>query len=92
MNQGATVFAQIMDFYPMKKFRQCVNRYYGNHRVRSFSSWDQFLYLAFVQLTFRESQRDIECCLQALQRIYPTKSDRRNPGVTVTATLTISVS
>lgn len=67
MNRGATVFAQITDFLPLKKFRQCVNRYQGNHRIRSFSCWDQFLCMAFAQLTFRESLRDIECCLRALQ-------------------------
>jgi Domain of unknown function (DUF4372)/Transposase DDE domain len=67
VNRGATVFAQIMDFLPLKKFRQCVNRYKGNHRVRSFSCLDQFLCMAFAQLTFRESLRDIECCLRALQ-------------------------
>lgn len=67
MNRGATVFAQIMDFLPLKKFRQCVNRYQGNHRVRSFSCLDQFLCMAFAQLTYRESLRDIECCLRALQ-------------------------
>jgi hypothetical protein len=67
MNQGATVFAQIMDFLPLKKFRQCVNRYQGNHRVRSFSCLDQFLCMAFAQVTYRESLRDIECGLRALQ-------------------------
>ena len=71
MNQGTTVFAQIMDFLPVKKFRQCVNRYQGNHRVRSFSCWDQFLCMAFAQLPFRESLRDIECCLRALkEKLY----------------------
>jgi Domain of unknown function (DUF4372)/Transposase DDE domain len=67
VNRGATVFAQIMDFLPLKRFRQCVNRYQGNHRVRCFSCLDQFLCMAFAQLTYRESLRDIECCLRALQ-------------------------
>lgn len=71
MNRGKTVFAQIMDFLPLKKFRQCVNRYNGNHRIRSFSCLDQFLCMAFAQLTFRESLRDIECCLRALkEKLY----------------------
>jgi hypothetical protein len=71
VNQGKTVFAQIMDFLPLKKFRQCVNRYRGNYRVRSFNCLDQFLCMAFAQLTFRESLRDIECCLRALKpKIY----------------------
>ncbi len=66
MNQGNTIFSQIMDFLPIKKFRQCVNRYNGNHRVRSFTCYDQFLCMAFAQLTYRESLRDIECCLRAM--------------------------
>src|SRR4030043_2357558 len=56
-----------MDFIPIKNFRQCVNRYNGNYRVRSFSCYDQFLCMAFAQLTYRESLRDIECCLRAMQ-------------------------
>ncbi len=68
MNQGSTIFSQIMDFLPLHQFRQCVNRYNGNHRVRSFSCLDQFLCMAFAQLTYRESLRDIECCLRALQK------------------------
>jgi hypothetical protein len=67
MNQGQTVFSQVMDFLPKKKFRQCVNRYQGNCRIRSFSCFDQFLSMAFAQLTYRESLRDIECCLRAMQ-------------------------
>ena len=67
MNQGKTVFSQIIDFLPQKKFRQCVNRYKGNHRVRSFTCYSQFLCMAFAQLTYREGLRDIECCLRAMQ-------------------------
>ena len=67
MNQGQTVFSQIIDFLPQKKFRQCVNRYNGNYRVRSFKCYSQFLCMAFAQLTYRESLRDIECCLRAMQ-------------------------
>ena len=68
MNQGQTVFSQIIDFLPQKKFRQCVNRYNGNYRVRSFKCYDQLLCMAFAQLTYRESLRDIECCLLAAHR------------------------
>jgi len=57
-----------MDFLPKKKFDQCVDRYGGNHRLRSFSSFDHFLCMAFAQLTYRESLRDIECCLRAMQQ------------------------
>ncbi len=67
MNQGKTVFSQIIDFLPQRKFRQCVNRYNGNHRVRSFTCYSQFLCMAFAQLTYREGLRDIECCLRAMQ-------------------------
>ncbi|MEX1350128.1 MAG: DUF4372 domain-containing protein, partial [Desulfobacterales bacterium] len=49
MNQGQTVFSQIIDFLPQKKFRQCVNRYNGNYRVRSFKCYDQLLCMAFAQ-------------------------------------------
>lgn len=68
MNQGKTIFSQIMDFLPIKKFRQCVNCYNGNYRVRSFKCYDQFLCTAFAQLTYRESLRDIECCLRAMHK------------------------
>jgi transposase len=71
VNQGKTIFSQVMDFLPLKKFRQCVNRYKGNYRVRSFTCYDQLLCMAFAQLTYRESLRDIECCLRALhEKLY----------------------
>ena len=73
MNQGKTVFSQVIDFLPRKKFRQCVNRYNGNVRVRSFTCYNQFLCMAFAQLTYRESLRDIECCLRAMKdKLYHT--------------------
>jgi len=68
MHQGSTIFSQIMDFLPKHKFRQCVNRYNGNYRTRSFSCFDQFMCMAFAQLTYRESLRDIECCLRAMHK------------------------
>ena len=67
MNQGRTVFSQLMDFLPLHQFRQCVERYAGNYKIQSFTCLDQFLCLAFAQLTFRESLRDIEACLRAQQ-------------------------
>jgi hypothetical protein len=67
VNKGQTIFSQIIDFLPKKKFRQCVKRYGGNYRVRSFTCFDQFLCMAFAQLTYRESLRDIECCLRAMR-------------------------
>jgi len=67
MYEGQIVFSQVMDFLPEYQFRKCVSRYKGNSRIRSFSCWDQFLCMAFAQLTYRESLRDIETCLRALQ-------------------------
>jgi hypothetical protein len=65
MNSGKTIFAQLMAFLPAHEFRKCVERYQGHYKVQSFSCWDQFLCLAFAQLTYRESLRDIEICLRA---------------------------
>jgi hypothetical protein len=71
MYQGRTVFSQVLDFLPMHKFRQCVNRYSGNKGVRTFTCFDQFMCMAFAQLTYRESLRDIECCLRAMkEKLY----------------------
>ena len=67
MNQGKTVFAQLMDFLPMYEFRQCVARYRGEYKVRHFSCYDQFLCLTFAQLTARESLRELVTCLHAVQ-------------------------
>jgi hypothetical protein len=65
MNQGQTLFAQVMAHVPHREFQRCVQRYGGNSRVRRFTCWDQFLVLAFAQLSYRESLRDIEACLRA---------------------------
>ncbi len=65
MNHGTLVFAQLMQHLPLTTFRRCVGRYHGEHKVKSFSCLDQFLTMAFAQLTFRESLRDIEACLWA---------------------------
>ncbi len=66
MNIGRTVFAQLMDHLPRYEFQKCVTRYRGNHQQKSFSCWDQFLAMAFAQLTYRESLRDIEACLRSM--------------------------
>ena len=68
MNTGKTVFSQVMDFLPVYEFQKCVRRYQGNYKVQSFSCMDQFLCMAFAQLTFRESLRDIESCLRSMHR------------------------
>jgi len=71
MNQGRTVFAQVIGHAPHKAFQRCVKRYPGARRLRSFTYWDQFLCMVFAQLTFRESLRDIEACLGAVpDRLY----------------------
>jgi hypothetical protein len=66
MNRGRTVFAQLVDYFPKRDFRRLVDKYGGDHRVRSFSCWDQFLCMVFAQLTYRESLRDIEATLRAV--------------------------
>jgi len=65
MNSGRLVFAQVMQHLPLTTFRRCVARYDGEHKVKSFSCLDQYLSMAFAQLTYRESLRDIEACLRA---------------------------
>jgi len=63
MHHGKLVFAQVMAHLPLSTFRRCVARYDGEHKVKRFSCLDQFYAMAFAQLTFRESLRDIEACL-----------------------------
>ena len=67
MNTGKTIFAQIMDFLPLHEFRKCVKRYQGDYKVQRFSCYEQFLCMAFAQLTYRESLRDIEVCLRSVR-------------------------
>ena len=64
MHSDQYLFSQIMEYLPMKTFRRCVQRYQGNRRIQSFTCLDQFLCMAFAQLTYRESLRDIEACLR----------------------------
>ena len=66
MSAKGVIFAQLMDLIPRHEFSACVKRYGGDHRLRQFSCRDQFLCMAFAQLTFRESLRDIETCLRSL--------------------------
>lgn len=65
MHSGKFVLAQLLDWIHPQQFQRCVARYGGDYKVRSFSCWDQFLCLAFAQLTYRESLRDIEACLRS---------------------------
>lgn len=67
MYSGSLVFSQVMAHLPMHTFRRCVQRYRGSHKIKTFSCLDQFRCMAFAQLTYRESLRDIEACLRAQQ-------------------------
>jgi len=67
MNDGRTIFAQLMDFVSPYEFRKCVDRYHAHYKVQRISCWDQFLCMAFAQLTYRESLRDIQACLRVAQ-------------------------
>src|SRR5512141_976330 len=94
MNQGRAVFSQLISFLPDREFRRCVERYQGDSRLRGFSCWDQYLSMAFAQLTYRESLRDIEACLHSVQasctiwdsaarwrvRRWPTRTSRMIGG------------
>jgi hypothetical protein len=94
MNQGRAVFSQLISFLPDREFRRCVERYRGDVRLRGFSYWDQYLAMAFAQLTYRESLRDIEACLRSMQgklyhlgfrgkwraRRWPTRTNRTIGG------------
>lgn len=71
MHAGKLLFSQLMEHLPEKTFARCVARYGGHHKVKSFSCTDQFLCMAFAQLTFRESLRDIEACLRCqAEKLY----------------------
>jgi len=68
MNTGRTILSQLLDFVPKYEFDKCVDKYNGNHRVKTFTCWEQFIVMAFAQLTGRESLRDIESCLEAVSK------------------------
>lgn len=65
MHRGKLVFAQVMEYLPLSTFARCVERYAGHYKVKRFSCLDQYLCMAFAQLTYRESLRDIQACLRA---------------------------
>ncbi len=66
MNAGRTVFSQLIEFLPHQEFQKCVARYAGDRYLKNLSCWDQYLAMAFAQLTYRESLRDIEACLRSI--------------------------
>lgn len=67
MNQGKTILAQLLSFISKYEFDKCVNRYNGNYKVTQFKCWEQFIVMSFAQLTYRESLRDIEACLESVK-------------------------
>jgi len=67
MHTGQMVFSQLIEFLPKKQFDRCVHKYQGNHRIKTFSCFDQYLCMAFAQITYRQSLRDIETCLRAMR-------------------------
>jgi len=67
MYVGQTIFSQVLEHLPLRRFHTCVKRYRGNHKVHRFTCLDQFRVMVFAQLTYRESLRDIEACLRAMQ-------------------------
>ena len=71
MYTGKLIFSQVTDFLPMHSFRQCVERYQGHHKVKSFSCLDQYLCMVFAQLTYRESLRDISLLACTKQQVVP---------------------
>ena len=84
MYTGQIMFAQVMDHLPLHQFRAIVKRYAGNHHVRTFPCLDQFYTMAFAQLTYRESLRDIETCLRAIgSKLYHTGIRRHVPRSTL---------
>src|SRR5881398_3940724 len=66
MHTGRFVFSELISHLPHKEFQKCVTRYGGNSHHRNLSCWDQYLAMAFAQLTYRESLRDIEACLRSV--------------------------
>ena len=82
MNTGKTLFAQLMDFLPWTTFTRIVDRYGGDHRVRTLSCAEQYRSMAFAQLTYRESLRDIETCLSVhASKLYHMRLPPAGPAL-----------
>jgi hypothetical protein len=78
MNEGKSTFSQLISFLPDREFRRCVAQYGGDRYIKKLSCWEQYLAMAFAQLTYRESLRDIEACLGAVgPKLYHICSDWR---------------
>jgi hypothetical protein len=67
MNTGRTIFSQVMDYLPLRRFKTCVDRYKGDKSIKTLTCLDQLYYMAFAQPTYRESLRDLITCLQAVK-------------------------
>ena len=79
MNLGKTVFSQLMSLLPDYEFNKCVARYNGDYRIKEFTCKEHFLIMSFAQLTYRDSLRDIESCLQAMsKKLYHSGIKRKN--------------
>ena len=78
MHAGKFVFSQLMEFVPWRRFETCVRRYGGNHKVKTFPCADHLRVMAFAQLTYRESLRDIEICLRAVQSKLVSPGDSQS--------------
>src|SRR5437879_2062040 len=81
MNLGRTVFSQLVDFLPTYQFQICVDRYQGNRYVKGFSCWDQFLCLAFAQLTYREVRNVLSDRIEAMKVLLPALADQKELAV-----------
>lgn len=80
MHTGRTIFSQVMDYFPLRRFKTCVDRYNGDKAIKSLSCLDQFRYMAFAQLTYRESMRDLITCLKAVKPMLYHMGIRSTPA------------
>ena len=80
MHTGRTIFSQVMDYFPLRRFKTCVDRYNGDKAIKALTCLDQFHYRAFAQLTYRESLRDLVTCLQAVKPMLFHMGIRSTPA------------
>ena len=97
MNLGKLVFAQLTQHLPLTTFRRCVMRYGGEHKVKSFSCLDHYLCMAFAQLTYRESLRDLEACLRVqASKLYhmgmPSRTNRPRANALLIGAVIVAMS
>jgi hypothetical protein len=80
MHTGRTIFSQVMDYFPLRRFKTCIDRYNGDKSIKTLTCLDQFHYMAFAQLTYRESLRDLVTCLQAVKPMLFHMGIRSTPA------------